>query len=120
MKYLKIIFFKISFLILFVSFSNCASFPKNKINPTFLNTQNIKSLNGKFSIVAKETDSISKKYWVYNNFFKEVDRGQSKNHFKFNSLKTYSFGIDILGDKNIKISFLENNAGIRELILEYK
>ncbi|WP_139062402.1 hypothetical protein [Aquimarina megaterium] len=124
MKYIKTLLLKILVLIFILSLSNCASFPKNKINRTFLNTQNIKSLNGEFSIVAKEADSVSKKHWVYNNFFKEVNRDRLKDRLKddliLSPLKTYSFRIGILSEKSIKISFIENNESIKELVCEYK
>lgn len=108
-----------SFLILvMLTFSSCASFEKGLGNSTPLTKNNITSLNGKYEINALNEAEGTKKYWMYNNFLQELDRKLLTDTFKIDSNKTYTVELEVLGNKALKLNYLENGKSIRERVLK--
>lgn len=111
---------KIALYIGVLIFQSCASFQKNVANPTLLNEKNITELNGKYKILNIEADSIQKKYWTHNNFFREIDSKKLKNTLKLDNLKTYEFELKVIDNKSINFKFLENGKVFKEIPLKGK
>ena len=112
----------LSIIYLTILCTGCATFDKTLQNPNPLNNKNIKELNGKYVIVAKNDslNSLNQSVWMYNNFLKEIDRKVIFNVPKLDSTKTYFFDLEILNDKKISINFFENGKVIRNETLKYK
>lgn len=103
---------------------SCASFDKNVMNSYKLDKSNVEELNGLYEIVQIDYDSVYKKYnknlWVRNNFYKQIDRKLLKDTLHLDSLKSYKFGLEIIKENKIKVSYIENDTVFRERILKTK
>lgn len=115
----KIILKTLCFTLFIAIFSSC-SFQRNLINPSRLSANTLTTLNGTYEIKNTNADSITKKYWMYNNFLTEIDRKILSDTLKIDSLKSYSFNLTILSPKSCKINYVENNKVIRERIIKTK
>lgn len=105
-------------LLITLAYSGCATFEKNLINPYPLNTANIKKLNGVYDIRNSSPDSVTKKYWMYNNFLTEIDRKLMADTFKLDSFKRYKFELLVLDESHLQINYIENEQIIKERILK--
>ncbi|TPN84378.1 hypothetical protein [Aquimarina algicola] len=111
-----------------ISLSNCASFSYEFQNPvfltpSFLTSENVKELNGEYSIIARSKDSAMNNYnSSFNNFFQILDRnrGSKKDTLNRNNLNNFSFKINVINDTNIKIEYLVNSKKFNEKIIEYE
>ncbi len=115
----KIILKTVCFITFIGILSSC-SFQRELKNPSPLSANTLTVLNGTYTIKSTNADSVSKKYWMYNNFLTEIDRKILSDTLKIDSLKSYSFSLTILSNKLCKISYLENNMIIRERLLKTK
>lgn len=102
-------------------FQRC-SFKKDLTNPYPLNKQNLVELNGRYEVVDSKFDSLQGKrqIWMYNNFFREIDRKLLKDTLKLDSSETYSCELEIIDSKNLKINYLKNETIIRTRTLKTK
>ena len=82
--------------------------------------KNITELNGKYKIINIEADSIKKKDWAYNNFYRTLDSKLSLQPTKLDTLKTYQFELKVLNKNRIQINYLENDKTFRERIIRGK
>jgi len=100
----------------------CVTFNKTLQNPNPLNSKNVKGINGKYTIVAKNDslNSYNQSIWIYNNFLSEIDRKVIFNVPKLDSTKTYFFNLEVLNDNKINMIFFENEQIIRNKTLSYK
>ncbi|WP_452233022.1 hypothetical protein [Lacinutrix sp. MEBiC02595] len=114
----RIIYFLIPILIL----QSCATFDKNLTNLSPLKKSNLSELDGLYEIAQIDYDTVFKKFkqqmWTGNNFLEEIDRKLIKDTLHLDSLKTYKFGLKMINEKKIKISYIENNKVFRERILK--
>lgn len=115
------------FFLTILSFSNCAYFSYKFQNPTFLTPdflvpKNVKELNGEYSIIARTKDSTyDRTFKKNNNFFQVLNRKRNKKDtLNIDSLENYSFKIDVMDQKNIKILYLKKNIVFNELIIKYE
>lgn len=115
---------KILFLLIFSLIFSCASFQKDLINPQPLNPINLNQLNGEFEIVQNDFDSINKNkgqdIWIYNNLLTELNRKLIKDTLKIKPSNDYHISLKVVDDKNILISYFENNMKIHESSLKTK
>ncbi|WP_157263920.1 hypothetical protein [Pedobacter sp. Leaf176] len=98
-------------------YSGCVTFEKNLINPYPLNAANVKKLNGVYDIKERKPDSVTQKYWMYNNFLTEIDRKLMADTFKLDSFKRYKFELLVLDGSHLQINYIENEQIIKERIL---
>lgn len=106
-----------SCVLLVIGMQSCVTFERKEQNPYMLNKENVKELSGSYQISQVNADSIFKKYpkntRLYNNFLTEIDRKLLKDTLKLDSNSTYRFDLDIINDKQAKISYIENGKTIR-------
>lgn len=107
------------FLFLCVAISSC-SFRRDLINSSPLRENNLHQLNGVYDVRDEDADSVSKRYWMRNNFLTEIDRKILADTLKIDSLKSYAFKLSILSKKKMQISYIENNRVIRERYIKTK
>ncbi len=104
-------------VLLIIGMQSCVTFERKDQNPYLLNKDNLKELSGSYQISQVNADSIFKKYpqntRLYNNFLSEIDRKLLKDTLKLNSNSTYRFDLDIISDREAKISYIENERIIR-------
>ncbi|RZS90618.1 hypothetical protein [Aquimarina brevivitae] len=98
----------------------CASFPKNRSNPYILNEKRLNVLNGVYKAIHSEADTIGKIHWSYISFFNEIDRKIFNPSIKLDTLKKYTFELEVLNTKRIKICYLENDDKIGEEVIKGK
>lgn len=97
---------------------NCVSFEKNLTNNFPLNKNNLLKINGRYEILNLNADSISKLYWINNNFLTTIDRKLLKDTLKIDASKIYNFELSIINEKSLKIKYIENEKIIRERIIK--
>lgn len=97
---------------------NCVSFEKNLTNNFPLNKNNLLKINGRYEILNLNADSISKPYWINNNFLTAIDRKLLKDTLKIDASKIYNFELSIINEKSLKIKYIENEKIIRERIIK--
>ncbi|MFD2561266.1 hypothetical protein [Aquimarina rubra] len=122
------LFIYLALFLIIISLSNCASFSYQYQNPvfltpSFLTSENIKELNGEYSIIARSKDSIMNNHYPsYNNFFQilDRDRGNKKDTLNKNNLSNFSFKINVINDGEIKFEYLTNNKKFNERIIKYE
>ena len=112
----------LSIIILTILCTGCVTFDKTLQNSNPLNIENVREINGKYAIVAKNDslNNYNQSNWINNNFLSEIDRKVVFNIPKLDSTKIYFFDLEILNDKKISINFLENEQIIRNETLRYK
>lgn len=110
----------IGVLVSILFFQSCASFQKSVSNPVHLNKKNISELNGKYKISHIEADSIQKKHWTNNNFFREIERKTLKDALRLDSLKTYEFELKAIDQKSVNFKFIKNGKVFKEKTLKGK
>lgn len=106
-------------LLLMLLIAGCA-FDRNVTNPLSLTKDKLTSINGVYEIRNNNADSVTRKYWIYNNFLTEIDRKQLSETLRLDSNKIYKFQLRVLNENRIKINYIEDDQIIRERVLKIK
>lgn len=111
-------------LVVLLSFSSCAGFKNKFENPTFLTKENVYLLNGVYNadnvISDSKEDSLKPTLIYHHNFLQEIDRKLLDDTLNFKPNKVYSFGLEMLSPKTLKISYLEDGRIYRTRTIKAK
>jgi len=113
---------KLSIILLIILLASCSTFDKNLKNSYPLNSNNLTNLNGKFSIINQNNDSIIKRHNLLfsNNLISELDRKLLKDTIKIDNINNYKVELTVINKKKIKLSYIKNDKITRERILRAK
>ncbi|WP_196896044.1 hypothetical protein [Aureivirga marina] len=114
MKYFYLIF--MSFLLI-----SCAKFKKLPTNYKKIDRTNIASLNGEYSIFAKNQLATKSPYFhnANNKFYRKAGRGISDT-IHFDSISGGIFKINVLNKEKVKFEFIKKGKIVRSQTLKYK
>ncbi len=109
---------------------SCASFPpRQEPSTTFLNTNNINLLKGNYAIDHTYSNPTKDTTIAWNfshsdlgrypTFFDELNNGIFIKGIRKNSSKVYTFSINSISAKKLKISYYENDSVIKQNKIRY-
>jgi hypothetical protein len=120
---LKFILQLFSVLLFIFTLQSCVAFPRNlEINPT-LTATNLTEVNGKYKVRAEKDTLVDGRQINYNNAFQKFYRGRYVNSIdtiKVGNLDEYTFGIDLIDNRLIGITYYKGNTSFKKFNLKYK
>lgn len=113
MKFYKVILLFISI----ASLVSCATFDKNVTNPHKITIQNVRDLEGVYTVVPASKNGVvldtSMSVLHYENFLTQIDRKLLKDTLRFDPKANYSFKLTIASPKMLTVDYLKNDVVYR-------
>lgn len=104
-------------VMVFFTLVSCSTFQKNLENPTKLTKENVAQLDGMYTVVPTEKDTINTNgpsaIFRYGNLISELDRKLLKDTLRFDSTKKYTAQLKVQSPKLLQIKYFEDGKVYR-------